>query len=105
VGGVPDILTLEWSGPVEARTFRSSERPRGLLVEGRDPEAFAAALELLLLEPSRRQALVEEGLGYVHRCHDLDRLVDDVEAVYRWVLEHPRRRRYGPSSTGERSSS
>ena len=105
VGGVPDILTLEWSGPVEARTFRSSERPRGLLVEGRDPEAFAAALELLLLEPSRRQALVEEGLGYVRRCHDLDRLVDDVEAVYRWVLEHPRRRRYGPSSTGERSSS
>ena len=104
VGGVPDILTQEWSGPVGDGVFGSSERPRGLLVEGRDPEAFAAALELLILEPSRRHALAEEGRRYVHRSHSLDRLVDDVEAVYRWVLEHPLRLRYGRSSGGDSSS-
>ncbi len=105
VGGVPDILTQEWSGSVGDRVFRSSERPRGLLVEGRDPEAFAAALELLILEPSRRHAMVEEGRRYVRRFHGLDRLVDDVEAVYRWVLEHPRGQRYRWLSERNSSSS
>jgi len=105
VGGVPDILLREWHGPVEDRTFRRSEQPRGVLVEGRDPEAFAAAVELLIAEPARRRALVEEGRRYVRRCHGLDRLVDDVEAVYRWVLEHPRRRHDWSSPEGVSSSS
>ena len=104
VGGVPDILLREWRGPVESRTFRRSEQPRGLLVEGREPEAFAAALDVLIAEPARRHALAEEGRRYVRRCHGLGRLVDDVEAVYRWVLEHPRRLRYNPSSVGDSSS-
>lgn len=86
VGGVPDILLEEWSGPVTARTFRRSDRPRGVLVEERDPEAFAAALEALAREPSRRHQLVEAGRWYVRRFHTVDRLVDDVTQVYDRVL-------------------
>ena len=91
VGGVPDLVQQEWTGPVESRSFRPSPRPRGLLVESRDPEAIAAALELLLLEPARRRALADEGRSYVRRCHGLDRLLDDIEAVYARVLRAPRR--------------
>ncbi len=89
VGGVPDLLTQEWTGSVDCRSFHRSPRPRGLLVEGRDPVAVAAALELLIQEPARRRAFIAEGSSYVRRFHGLDRLLDDVEEVYRRVLQAP----------------
>jgi len=91
VGGVPDLVQQEWTGAVESRSFRPSPRPRGLLVEGRDPEAIASALALLIMEPSLRSALAAEGRSYVRRCHGLDRLLDDVEAVYARALRTPGR--------------
>ena len=86
VGGVPDLLEQEWSGPVRNRVFRKSSLPRGLLVESRDPLEVASALESLLHQPSLRLALANEARAYVRRFHGLERLLDDVEEVYRMVL-------------------
>ena len=97
VGGVPDILQREWTGPVHRRSFHPSLRPRGLVVDSREPEAVAGALDLLVSEPSRRHALAEEGRSYVRRFHGLDRLVDDVQAVYELVLRRTREHRRGSS--------
>jgi glycosyltransferase involved in cell wall biosynthesis len=86
VGGVPDLVESEFSGPVGHRTFQPSSRQRGLLVGERTPEAVAAALERLITEPPLRHSLVDEARRYVRRFHGLDRLLDDVEEVYRRVL-------------------
>lgn len=86
VGGVPDLLEREFSGPVGHRTFQPSSRQRGLLVGERTPEAVAATIERLMVEPTLRRTLADEARRYVRRCHGLDRLLDDVEAVYRRVL-------------------
>ena len=44
VGGVPDLLLRTFEGPVDARTYRELERPRGVLVAPGDAPALAAAL-------------------------------------------------------------
>jgi len=105
VGGVPDLLTQEWSGPVTSRTFQPSPQPRGVLVEARDPQAVAAALELLLGAPELRRALTREARRYVQRCHTLDRLLDDIEAVDARVLQAPAPARRGPQAQGRPGSS
>lgn len=89
VGGVPDILLQEWSGPVDQRIFCRSSVSRGILVESRDPLEIASCLEGLWREPSRRLALASAGRTYVRRFHGLERLLDDVESVYRRVLSPP----------------
>jgi glycosyltransferase involved in cell wall biosynthesis len=102
VGGVPDIFEREFSGPIDRRTFQPSSRQRGLLVGERTPEAVAAAIERLITEPSLRHALVDEARRYVRRCHGLDRLLDDIEAVYRRMLGVGATPPGGPPSSSSR---
>ncbi len=73
VGGVPDLLTKTFEGPLEDRLFRDLDQPRGTLVPQGDAEGLARALSL---PPSRRPP---EGRASPFR---LDRLLDDLESLY-----------------------
>jgi glycosyltransferase involved in cell wall biosynthesis len=54
----------------------------GLLVPPRDPHAMAAAIRTILADPRRRVAMGEVGRRRVERCFSLERLTDEVEALY-----------------------
>jgi glycosyltransferase involved in cell wall biosynthesis len=86
VGGVRDLLTAQWDGPVEARRFVASPRPRGLLVPSGEVEAFAVALERLAGDRSLRDSLGEAGRLYAFKYHGLPRLLEDVDRLYRLTL-------------------
>jgi len=86
VGGVRDLLTSEWSGPVAQRRFAGSPQPRGLLVAPGDVEGFAAALRRLASDEALRSELGAAGRLYARRNHALPRLMDDLEEVYARVL-------------------
>ena len=85
VGGVRDILTREWAGPVTQRRFVRSETPRGLLVPSGDIEEFARSLVALAGDGARAR-LGEAGRAYAFRYHALPRLLDDADCLYRQVL-------------------
>jgi glycosyltransferase involved in cell wall biosynthesis len=87
VGGVRDLLTAQWDGPVEARRFVASPRPRGLLVPSGEVEAFAVALERLAGDRSLRHSLGEAGRLHAFKYHSLPRLLEDVDRLYRLTLE------------------
>jgi glycosyltransferase involved in cell wall biosynthesis len=69
VGGTPDLL---------------GGGRRGALVPPGDPEALAAAIAAALREPSPQRA--EEARRYVMEHHSVDRLLADVDALYRRLL-------------------
>lgn len=87
VGGVGDLLTREWSGAVAERLFAESAEPRGLLVPSDDVDSFAAAVSRLARDPACRQKLGEAGRAYAFRCHGLPRLFDDMDDLYRRLLD------------------
>ncbi len=60
----------------------------GLVVDVRDPEAYARALERVLQDPSLRGRLVEGGLRTA-RTHSWDAVAEAVEEVYREVRGLP----------------
>jgi glycosyltransferase involved in cell wall biosynthesis len=71
VGGVPDVV---------------DEGETGFLVRPGDTRALAERLEILAREPDRRMAMGETGRERVLRRYAVERLVDDVDALYRELL-------------------
>ena len=86
VGGVRDLLTMGWEGPVEARRFFDSPQPRGLLAPSGNAEAVAACIERLAVDAGLRDALRAAGRDYAVRFHGLPRLLQDVDRLYRRLL-------------------
>jgi glycosyltransferase involved in cell wall biosynthesis len=66
VGDVPSIVTSQ----------------TGLLVEPRQPDALAAALQALLDDPARRATLAAAGLALVTSRHSPDRWLDTLHELY-----------------------
>ncbi len=71
VGGVPDVV---------------DEGETGFLVRPGDTHALAERLEILAREPELRTAMGETGRERVLRRYAVERLVDDVDALYRELL-------------------
>ena len=67
VGGIPDIV-------------RHNET--GILVEQRDPQALAQAIEAMLTDENRARELGRAGLDYVKEYFSWPRIVDQVMALY-----------------------
>jgi glycosyltransferase involved in cell wall biosynthesis len=79
VGGVPDVVRHGVSG---------------LLAPSGDAAALAGALAELLRDPARRAAMAAAGSADVRSRYGVERLVDDVDRLYRRLLERrPARRR------------
>jgi glycosyltransferase involved in cell wall biosynthesis len=71
VGGVPDVV---------------DDGETGFLVRPRDTHALAERLEILARDPERRAAMGAAGRERVLERYAVDRLVDDVDALYRELL-------------------
>jgi glycosyltransferase involved in cell wall biosynthesis len=71
VGGVPDVIT----GP-----------ELGILVPAGDVDALAAALRTLLDDQSGREAMGRRARTFVRERFSIDRLLHDVDALYRELL-------------------
>lgn len=67
VGGIPDII---------------HDEETGLLVEQKDAEALAKAVERCLDDSDLAKRLGEQGAVYVQQHFDWSRIVDEVEALY-----------------------
>ncbi|HET6683520.1 MAG TPA: glycosyltransferase family 4 protein [Gaiella sp.] len=72
VGGVPDVV---------------DEGETGFLVRPGDTHALAEQLELLARDPERRAAMGRLGRERVLHRYAVERLVDDVDALYRELLD------------------
>jgi glycosyltransferase involved in cell wall biosynthesis len=75
VGGVPDVVT---------------DGVDGFLVEPGDVEALAERLERLALDPGLRRAMGEAGRARVLPRYAVARLIDDIDRLYRSLLEAAR---------------
>ncbi len=71
VGGVPDVV---------------DEGETGFLVPQGDTQALAERLQVLALDPARRAAMGEAGRDRVLGRYAVERLVGDVDALYRELL-------------------
>ncbi len=71
VGGVPDVV---------------DEGETGFLVRPRDTHALAERLEILARDPERRAAMGAAGRERMLGRYAVDRLVDDVDELYRELL-------------------
>jgi glycosyltransferase involved in cell wall biosynthesis len=74
VGGTPDLL---------------ARGAHGLLVPPRDPAALAGAILDALRSPEAARGRAACGRAYVLRQHSADRLVRDVDNLYRQLLRLP----------------
>jgi glycogen(starch) synthase len=70
-GGVPDVI---------------DDGQDGLLVDFRDPAGLAAAIEALLADPDRRQAMGRRGRAKVEAQYTWDGIYDGLLAVYQDVM-------------------
>ncbi len=68
VGGIPDIV---------------HDGETGLLVAQKDPAALAAALARVLDDRELASQLARQGADYVQQRFDWERIVDEIEALYR----------------------
>ena len=71
VGGTPDVV---------------EDGVSGMLVRVGDVEGIAGALERLARDPELRRRLGEQGREHVIGRYRVERLVDDVDALYRELL-------------------
>jgi glycosyltransferase involved in cell wall biosynthesis len=71
VGGVPDVV---------------DDGETGFLVRPRDTHALAERLEILARDPERRRSMGETGRRRMLERYAVDRLVDDVDVLYRELL-------------------
>jgi len=71
VGGVPDVV---------------DEGETGFLVRPHDTHALAERLEILAGDPVRRRAMGDLGRARMLERYAVERLVDDVDALYRELL-------------------
>jgi glycosyltransferase involved in cell wall biosynthesis len=58
----------------------------GLLVEAQDEEGFAAALKRVLLDGQLRRRLGERGAEHARSEFSLDRLIEDIDGLYKRLL-------------------
>ena len=72
VGGVPDVV---------------QEGVDGFLVETGDTEALAQQLAVLARDPGLRTRMGEAGRERILRRYAVDRLIDDIDLLYRSLLE------------------
>ncbi len=72
VGGTPDLL---------------GDGARGRLVPPADPDALADAIVAALARSKEASARVEAARAYVMAHHSVERLLDDVDRLYRHLLE------------------
>jgi glycosyltransferase involved in cell wall biosynthesis len=72
VGGVPDVVT---------------DGVDGFLVEPGDTDAAAERIAALALDPQLKTRLGEAGRGRARERYSVERLVDDVDRLYRSLLE------------------
>jgi len=72
VGGVPDVVT---------------DGVDGFLVEAGDIEALAERLERLARDPELRRTMGEAGRARVVQRYAVSRLIDDIDRLYRALLE------------------
>ncbi len=97
VGGVTDLLGDSTRGGSPTSGFSVCER--GLSVESGDAEAFAQACARLVQDKSLRESLGRRGREYVFRNHNKERLLKDIDRLYRElssetaveVASHPNR--------------
>ncbi len=85
VGGVRDVV-------------RDGET--GLLVPMGDVEAIASAFERLALDPGLRKRLAHTAQSDVRKRYSVERLLDDMDACYRSLLEERGRSRVATSRVG-----
>lgn len=88
VGGVGDVLRSP-GAPREAPAVAAGaflQAPHGLLIRPEDPRGLAAALRRLAARPDLRQALGAAGRAHVARQYPLDRLVEDLDRLYRELV-------------------
>ncbi len=71
VGGIPDVVR---------------DGVDGFLVDSDDPDALAAPLAELAADPQRRARMGEAGRSRVVERYAVERLVDDVDTLYRTLL-------------------
>ncbi|MFN2513936.1 MAG: glycosyltransferase [Pyrinomonadaceae bacterium] len=84
VGGVVDLLgeTIE-----EHQNERYLVCPRGLSIQSNDPAAVAAGLLHLIENPQLRTELGNRGVEFVASNFSRERLLDDIKALYKELLE------------------
>ncbi len=74
VGGIPELIT---------------DNETGLLVEAKDNDALAEAIERMIKEPGLRERLGHNAGDYVRKNFDIKRTVSETEELYRELLrEH-----------------
>jgi glycosyltransferase involved in cell wall biosynthesis len=78
VGGVVDIM-----GARRAASEGFCVWDNGITVTSGDVAAFARALAFAAVKPKLRREMGERGKGFVRASLSKDRLVDDIEALYR----------------------
>jgi D-inositol-3-phosphate glycosyltransferase len=76
----------------------------GLLVEPDDEEGFARALERVLLDDDLRKRLGRRGAERARSDFSLDRLVANVDSLYRRLLALPSGRTATPMATANNSA-
>lgn len=82
VGGVVDLLG-EPDVDSHARSGQYQICARGISVSPNDPVAFAVGLELLVEDSRLRRDMGERGQLFVERNYSLERLLNDIRALYR----------------------
>ena len=70
-GSIPDVVT---------------DGESGFLVAPRDVDALAGRIGQLLAEPALRASMGRLGRQHVEKCYSIDRMVDELERVYRQVI-------------------
>jgi glycosyltransferase involved in cell wall biosynthesis len=84
VGGVVDLLGEEVSG---AQPESYTVCQRGISVPSNDPAAFAAGLARIIGDPALRNEIGERSLQFVERNYSKERLLQDIGALYRELLQ------------------
>jgi len=84
VGGVVDLLGEAISG---AQPEPYVVCQRGISVPPNDPRAFAAGLARIIEDPALRHEIGERGLQFVERNYSKERLLHDLRALYRELLQ------------------
>ena len=90
VGGVVDLM-----GSRRASMDGFTIWDHGVTAPSRDEEAFASGLRFLVERPDLRREMGERGRAFVRTRLSKDRLVSDIETLYRELLESA-----GPAAAG-----
>jgi glycosyltransferase involved in cell wall biosynthesis len=95
------VAATEVGGVVDVMGSRRSSRDgftiwdHGVTAPSRDVEAFARGLRFLVERPDLRREMGERGREFVRAKLSRDRLVGDIETLYRELLGNKTRRRQG----------